>query len=901
MPGILPMKVIKVGSSSQSRIAQACDRCRSKKIRCDGIRPTCSQCANVGFECRTSDKLSRRAFPRGYTESLEERVRQLESEVHELKDLLDEKDEKIDMLSKMHGNGRRSAPSMGSPGSSPTSEPRKESLPPTKEDTFKVQASPLLLGVENSDSYFMGPSSGRSFIEAFKRRLQESGKTCSDFNAEAFLHIQGCPPLTQDAVRDTMRVPPRLFSDRCVNVYFQEWAPLFPVLHKPTFLRIYEDFVSDPEKIKSNHKVAQIYLVFAIATLSSSSPDVEQLASCERRWQRAIDAILMENTMATLQCLVLALMYCTARADYKRLQHYKGVAVGLSHRLGLHQSQKRFSFGALTIETRKKVFWTLYTLDCFSGSVLGLPKLLKEDDIHAEYPSDTDDEYVTEKGFQPTLPGEYTKLSSALALFRFSRILAKVLEKNYPAATSHELSLQQMSALEAELNGWLESLPAHLKLNFVQDKPSTDVTGSRSPLLALAYYFTRILIYRPAVGSSLGQKAAPALMSVSDSSKHIIQIVQLLEERGMSFSFCLNKADTLMLCGMSLLYQIVGLKKDSKMMKDAERLVNGVVKTVMTAKAPGCIDFALVSGKLIHLDEPSSLAAPPTTRDSPGANELPTLQRASPPVSPSNQNSPPAQDALRRLQGASSSESDLLRHQERLRRMTMPSTQQRPDLHRSRSRPSFDDLQPRDVTAARHDQRHSLSQAPTDRHHGTPPTPRQNLDYLSLSKPSGRSAPSSDRQARLRQQHIMSQTRHPLAQSYSSPQQPQKAAGVSPSEWEALLGSMDGGFNNVYDAIYGGPPLALNEGTPPSTNLNGWSPDSWDLTHFSIGDCNPGAAAPPSTLSEESLSSGDDLSVPSESNNNTGVSTLEYRNALLASCNNNDGFILNPPDNSYTM
>ncbi|KAG9874412.1 hypothetical protein KCU94_g23133, partial [Aureobasidium melanogenum] len=96
MPGILPMKVIKVGSSSQSRIAQACDRCRSKKIRCDGIRPSCSQCTSVGFECKTSDKLSRRAFPRGYTESLEERVRSLEAEVRELKELLDEKDEKID-------------------------------------------------------------------------------------------------------------------------------------------------------------------------------------------------------------------------------------------------------------------------------------------------------------------------------------------------------------------------------------------------------------------------------------------------------------------------------------------------------------------------------------------------------------------------------------------------------------------------------------------------------------------------------------------------------------------------------------------------------------------------------------------------------------------------------------
>lgn len=115
--------------------------------------------------------------------------------------------------------------------------------------------------------------------------------------------------------------------------------------------------------------------------------------------------------------------------------------------------------------------------------MLGLPKVLREEDVHAEYPSDCDDEYVTEKGFQPTLPGEYTKLSSALALFRVSRILAKVLEKNYPAATSHDLSLQQISALDAELTEWNDNLPAHLKLSFAQDKPSTNVTGSRSPML----------------------------------------------------------------------------------------------------------------------------------------------------------------------------------------------------------------------------------------------------------------------------------------------------------------------------------------------------------------------------------------------------------------------------------
>jgi hypothetical protein len=115
--------------------------------------------------------------------------------------------------------------------------------------------------------------------------------------------------------------------------------------------------------------------------------------------------------------------------------------------------------------------------------LLGLPKLLKEDDIHAEYPSDTDDEYVTEKGFQPTLPGEYTKISSALALFRAARILSKVLEQNYPSAATHDLSLQSFETLETELNEWSDKLPQHLKLTFVQDKPSTDITGSRSALL----------------------------------------------------------------------------------------------------------------------------------------------------------------------------------------------------------------------------------------------------------------------------------------------------------------------------------------------------------------------------------------------------------------------------------
>ncbi|CAI5757025.1 unnamed protein product [Candida verbasci] len=90
-------KTIKAPGSKTERVAQACDRCRAKKTKCDGRNP-CSTCQAVGLECIVSDKLSRKAFPKGYTETLEERVRQLEAENKKLVSILDMRDEQIVLL-----------------------------------------------------------------------------------------------------------------------------------------------------------------------------------------------------------------------------------------------------------------------------------------------------------------------------------------------------------------------------------------------------------------------------------------------------------------------------------------------------------------------------------------------------------------------------------------------------------------------------------------------------------------------------------------------------------------------------------------------------------------------------------------------------------------------------------
>jgi hypothetical protein len=197
-----------------------------------------------------------------------------------------------------------------------------------------------------------------------KQKIQETGNSYSAFDTEAFLNLQSDP--SNDIRSDFSQIPyipPRHFSDKCVKIFCQEWAPLFPILNMVSFLRLYAEYIMDPEKMTNDYNLTQLHLVFAIAALSSKVSDRDEIAMCEQQWQMSIDAITTGTTLMTLQCLVLASLLSLLKGDYTRLQQYKGMAVGLSYRLGLHQSQKNFRFCTLTLETRKKVFWALYTVD----------------------------------------------------------------------------------------------------------------------------------------------------------------------------------------------------------------------------------------------------------------------------------------------------------------------------------------------------------------------------------------------------------------------------------------------------------------------------------------------------------------------------------------------------------
>lgn len=138
-------------------------------------------------------------------------MRGLEAEVRELKDLLDEKDEKIDMLSRLQSfspPSRKCSTTL----SLATIEQVKQEIESAKEDVLLVEVPCV-----TSTADVAGASSTAAFIEAFDQKAHDDGHDDADIRAGKFAQLSR--PLTPSAPlpRTSSKVPPRLLSDQYIS------------------------------------------------------------------------------------------------------------------------------------------------------------------------------------------------------------------------------------------------------------------------------------------------------------------------------------------------------------------------------------------------------------------------------------------------------------------------------------------------------------------------------------------------------------------------------------------------------------------------------------------------------------------------------------------------------------
>ncbi len=73
----------------------------------------------------------------------------------------------------------------------------------------------------------------------------------------------------------------------------------------------------------------------------------------------------------------------------------------------------------------------------------------------------------------------------------------------------------------------------------------------------------------------------------------------------MSFSFCLNRNETVLLAGFGLLYQTLELDRRGKLIQDSQRLLCSVTTMLERDGAPGASEFKRITGAMISIDRSS--------------------------------------------------------------------------------------------------------------------------------------------------------------------------------------------------------------------------------------------------------------------------------------------------------
>ena len=178
--------------------------------------------------------------------------------------------------------------------------------------------------------------------------------------------------------------------------------------------------------------------------------------------------------MTSLQGLVFMILFLQATSNISGCYSFLGIALRSCLRMGLHRHLSHAKITPIEDETRRRVFHVVRQMDTYTSAILGFPMLLHDEDIDQPYPTEVNDEYITNDAINPPDPGTPSFFQAFNAHNRLMAMLAKVIKHVYPLkgveecavkgdrpGATYMISYARIKDIERELHEWYEQLPIY--------------------------------------------------------------------------------------------------------------------------------------------------------------------------------------------------------------------------------------------------------------------------------------------------------------------------------------------------------------------------------------------------------------------------------------------------------
>ncbi|CAO0794192.1 unnamed protein product [Mucor circinelloides] len=530
----------KTTGNKRSRITRACDICRRKKIKCDiDESQQCTTCKQYGWECTFNDTTKKRGPPKGYIESLETRLRNMEV-----------------LLEKMQP-GDTPAAAIAAADQPPMKKKVKREISPSVEIPKSVEHSKVVRFLGSSSGYYLvrnilsTEEEDIDELQASRRRSSSVAATETDehpgplkfkrinvidddimFVRDKTLE-EHADQLETDKLDLNPAIAPKSLVSELIARFFRMDHASLPIIDKEPFIDAYEGRIQPPPAT---------ILIYAICThtcvLLPTDDPIFKDAGLDR--DDLFDTLVEHTTnlvkkeyltprLATIQALVLLCAYPACDKSFYRNWLRAGMAVRMAQELGLHRTLEKLPLTEDMFEARKRLWFCVYITDRWACAVMGRPLAIADADCDIELPH-------VNGGSQGT-----KDYSLFINFIKLSGILGEVLRRIYsPKARSQGYknitTYHTVQSIHRMLTDWLEQLPDHQRITpheaetLFKSKIKTNKIREAGPLM-VCYHVVNILLYRNFMVEKLD--VLPDLFDeaskrCTEAAKHAIDIARLL-------------------------------------------------------------------------------------------------------------------------------------------------------------------------------------------------------------------------------------------------------------------------------------------------------------------------------------------------------------------------------------
>lgn len=556
----------------------ACERCYSRKTKCDRRLPQCTSCAKSRAVCQYANKRRDRQLQQEYTRSIEARLRELERENEQLRGQLYAQSQKTEQ----------------------TASPSSRQSPNDPDDVRKMEVEDYKSPAKSvtplprspcEEPRYLGSSNGVDFVDVVERVVD------SKHTGGLYWRIVDSRGTRNKVALPSVPQPPALVDEATamplIKSYFEHWHVTFPLLYRPAFMQMVQRMYADPDVYRQEAACAFAFdIVLALGSVPSNR--VEWCFSdAELHFARALTRLQEVSTKRDIRSLQALLLYCkygihaSMRDTSREMWEVLGKATQLCIELGMHNNTDKVLPkcethitgplpASMLVEMQRRCFWCYYNLErsvqhfsrcspdkglTMSRIVnisLGRPLCLQDDDISVPLPSTHDDDALNQENIPPPVTSPF------LQHIRLRQIQSKIHRMMYTSRSVQGLPLRDRQAIRREIFGELEMWKKEtslLSLPPTEQAPSVSTVFLHPNWYQAVYHSACLMLFRPSTafpameGYESDGEVDNCLEILWNSSRQVVaNYFELLRVRHLNYSWvCLY---SIMMAGLANVYSV---------------------------------------------------------------------------------------------------------------------------------------------------------------------------------------------------------------------------------------------------------------------------------------------------------------------------------------------------------